>query len=150
MSDESLLFGVLPSEFAGPEELSEDLKDFEVTVSQIVSAYQSGIVSADACAGALSRMVISDHNGMEWTIGATTLRWYRRIPGGDWRSATPTSSESGDELHTSVQRAKDVARETIAHAQAPSAVTTVSEPEGDVSPVLDSEVKAEQDQNNFF
>lgn len=150
MSDESLLFGVLPSEFAGPEALSEDLKDFEVTVSQVVGAYQNGTVSPEVCADALSRMVISDHNGMEWTIGATTLRWYRRIPGGDWRSATPSYSESGDEIHASVQRAKDVARQAIASGQDTLETTPVSNPGEVVDQVVSSEDTAGQESNNFF
>ena len=149
MSDNSFMFGVLPSEFSSPETLSKDFKDFEATVSQLVTAYQYGVIEPAATAAALSEMIVIDHNGMQWTLGATTMRWYRRIPGGDWRNATPSTNDSGESVKETVRAAKAVATQAIADAQA-STAGAESAAAAAVEPTVDTTPGSGEDVNKFF
>mgnify|MGYP006158192475 FL=1 len=149
MSDNSFMFGVLPSEFSAPATLSEDFKDFEATVSQLVTAYQYGVIEPAAAAAALSEMIVIDHNGMQWTLGATTMRWYRRIPGGDWRNATPSANDSGESVKETVRAAKAVATQAISDAQA-STAGAESAAAAAVESTVDTTPGSGEDVNKFF
>lgn len=93
-----VFFGTLRSEFDTPDELPEPFKVAFDAFDRLVNDYRAGNVSADIAAGALSRMILVDHNGMEWTVGATTLRWHRRLPGGAWRSAIPPQHMESEQM----------------------------------------------------
>jgi hypothetical protein len=88
-------FGALPSEFDTPERVAASFSTVLSAVSDLVYAYQTGKVTSEAAGRVLSDVLITDDSNIEWTVGASTLRWYRRLPGGAWRVASPPEQDQG-------------------------------------------------------
>lgn len=125
-SDTPAFFGSLRSEFDTVDELPAPYAVLRSAVVTAVGAYQNGAVSADRCAAALSSMVITDTDGIDWTVGASSQRWYRRLPGGQWRLASPASSPLPDEADTVAQQARKTANDMVAEAQSEQVAPSTS------------------------
>jgi hypothetical protein len=59
---------------------------------QILRVYRLGKLPPETVMQALSLMRLHDASGAEWSLGATTRRWYRKLPGGAWRVTVPPST----------------------------------------------------------
>jgi hypothetical protein len=77
-----VFLGTLRSEFdepaALPSAFARLLADVEATLAQ----FQAGELDQHATAVALGEHTFTDLHGGQWTVGATTRRWYRRTSGG--------------------------------------------------------------------
>lgn len=58
-------------------------------VNQLLNRYHAGELGALELAEALSEERVEDIAGGEWTIGASTGAWYRRMPSMDWAQVPP-------------------------------------------------------------
>lgn len=66
-------------------------------VSELVATYQAGRLSSRRLAEQLADLITVDDYGAEWTVGAVTGRWYRRVSNGPWEAAEPpTANQSID------------------------------------------------------
>lgn len=100
-SQPGVFFGVLRSEFDTPDALPDAFSQAKEAFDELLSAYRNGRIGPEQAGVALSRMILTDRNGLQWTAGATTGRWYRRLPGGAWSSALPPASDDEELRRTS-------------------------------------------------
>ncbi len=82
--------------------------------SQLLSRYHAGTIGTVELAEQLSAERISDTDGGEWTIGASSGAWYRRLPNEAWAQVPPPGSHVraavqlvADEISTSPDVVQD-------------------------------------------
>lgn len=56
---------------------------------QVISLWMRAKLDRDKAHQALAALVVVEADGTAWSLGATTRRWFRRVPGGEWRLARP-------------------------------------------------------------
>ena len=93
-----LFFGTLPSEFETTSTEAPSLVKLRNIQDEVLENYLTGRLTPEESGRILGLLVLPDKNGLQWSIGATTGRWYRRLPGGTWRSASPGNIEEDEEL----------------------------------------------------
>jgi len=109
-----VFLGTLRSELDSATRPAEEFLALEAAVRKILGYYRRGRITADVTASALSRMVIRTGTGTDWTVGATSGRWYRRPSGGAWVPATPPGpGRTDDSIEASARAALTIARNLI-------------------------------------
>lgn len=78
--------GVLPAQFVA----------LYATFESALGAYQRNELTKIALAEHLRALRCRDSSGVEWTLGASSLQWYRRGESGAWQPATPPSVGVGE------------------------------------------------------
>lgn len=111
MESSPAFFGSLRSEFDVPDEIPEEYAAIREAVTTVVAFYQEGHISPDVCASAIAPLMLTDEDGIQWAVGPTTTRWYRRLPGGQWRLATPTTRPLPADARTVVAKAQETVSE---------------------------------------
>lgn len=93
----AVFLGGLASEVNEPDELAPAFATIADVTERIVAAVRAGsLVDTDA-AQYLQALRLTDGDGVPWTVGATSLRWYRKGPRG-WKLAVPpTEAEEAHE-----------------------------------------------------
>lgn len=92
----SLFLGTLRSEFDTEEELAPAWTALMGVAEEVRMAYSKGEITGHEAAVALSSLRLKDRTGSEWTVGASSGEWYRRLSGAmGWvRSAPPVVVEA--------------------------------------------------------
>ena len=97
--------GILRSELDEPKNLPGPFLDLITQIGQARHGYDTGSFTKSQYATLLRGLRIVGPDGTEWTMGATSGRWYCRPVGGAWVPSTPPSelsqvlSESASPLH---------------------------------------------------
>ncbi len=86
---EGTFFGTLRSEFDEPPMLPEELDALFARFLNLRHRYYNYELSGEEFGTELSRLVYTDASGAQWTVGASSSRWYRRRPGGVWMLTPP-------------------------------------------------------------
>lgn len=81
------MLGTLRSELDDAPELTMPFQALEAGVQSVRLSFLEGKISAEHAANVLRELKLTDHEGNEWTIGATSTRWFRRVPGTQWQLA---------------------------------------------------------------
>jgi hypothetical protein len=81
--------GTLRSELDEPSVLEPALQAIADTFKELHQKYDDGEMSEQEFGKALSEMIYVDSDGAQWTMGASTTRWYRRRVGGRWSPTPP-------------------------------------------------------------
>ena len=92
MEANNVFLGTLRSDLDTPDVLPECFSALASAADTIIERYRTGKLDPAATAALLAELKLSDHESFLWTVGATTRRWYRKVPGGVWRAALPPSS----------------------------------------------------------
>lgn len=124
--------GVLRSEFDQNRSVAQPFVDVADVVGELVGAYSRSLLEQDVTYRALALLRLVDESGSEWTLGATTRRWYRRRPAAVWRVAAPPAVADAA-LVASCEAAMKAVEELLE-------VDTSSVPSPAVSAVADSGV----------
>lgn len=97
--------GILRSELDEPKNLPAPFLDLITQISQARHGYDTGSLTKNQYATVLRGLRIVGPDGTEWTMGATSGRWYCRPVGGAWVPSTPPSelSLATDDLSPSMQ-----------------------------------------------
>lgn len=86
----SIFLGALASEVNEPDVLPGPFATIAGATERVVAAVRREELPADEAATYLARLRLTDARGCVWTLGATSMRWYRRTPGRPgWRLAAP-------------------------------------------------------------
>jgi hypothetical protein len=83
-SSSHLFLGGLTAGESQVAPLPEGLDELMDSAVELLGEYRSRTIDATALAESLSRLRAVDDQGDEWTVGASTLAWYRRTPGLPW------------------------------------------------------------------
>lgn len=86
--------GTLRSEFDEPEALPRGFNQLQENVAALLEAYEDGRLTKRELAERLARQRAVDHDGGEWTVGATTRSWYRRQGPLDMWMQVPAPSQA--------------------------------------------------------
>lgn len=86
--------GILRSELDEPKNLPGPFLDLITQISQARHGYDTGSLTKSQYATVLRGLRIVGPDGTEWTMGATSGRWYCRPVGGAWVPSTPPSELS--------------------------------------------------------
>ena len=78
--------GSLRSELDDTPELDPSFQSLEICFQAARLAYMEGRLSAPDVASLLQELRLTGSDGAEWTLGATSTRWYRRTTGGRWQA----------------------------------------------------------------
>jgi hypothetical protein len=100
--------GTLRSGLDEPEYLPVPFEELIHDFSILQDRWDRGRISAEAFADALARLVVTDPDNAQWTIGARSGQWYRRGTDGEWIPTPPPEGEaesldyhySGNSPHT--------------------------------------------------
>lgn len=86
-----LFLGAVVARPTGDEEapMAAEFSLLIARVQQLLNRYHAGEIGALALAEALSNEKVIDTAGAEWTLGATSGAWYRRMPTMDWAQVPP-------------------------------------------------------------
>jgi len=110
--DQSLVFlGTLRSEIDEPDELTDSFTHLQLVTEGVLSAYRRGTLNTVEAAVRLRLLRLRGAGGEEWTLGSTSLRWYRRYPGGLWKVTPPPQTE--DEVFSASANAAVAALTTL-------------------------------------
>jgi hypothetical protein len=90
-----VFLGTLRSEVDDPDELAQPFQLVAMVTEGVLSAYRRRDLTAEEAAQRLAVLRLRTAAGIEWTLGATSLRWYRRLPGGRWVIAVPPREPDG-------------------------------------------------------
>lgn len=96
--------GILRSELDEPKNLPGPFLDLITQIGQARHGYDTGSFTKSQYATVLRGLRIVGPDGTEWTMGATSGRWYCRPVGGAWVPSTPPSELSlgGNDLAPSM------------------------------------------------
>lgn len=89
----SVFLGSLRSEVDEPDSLPEPFERLTLVTEGILGAYRRHHLTDVEAAERLRVLRLRGSDGAEWSLGPTSMRWYRRKPGGVWRRAVPTARE---------------------------------------------------------
>lgn len=84
----AVFLGALASEVNEPDELAPAFVTLADVTERLVAAVRAGSVDEAEAAGHLRSLRLTDSAGAVWTVGATSLRWYRKSERG-WKLAVP-------------------------------------------------------------
>jgi hypothetical protein len=94
--------GALRSELDEPSRLPGAFEQLIEQVGQARHGFERGAITKIQLAAVLQGLRVVAPDGAEWTMGATSGRWYRRPIGGAWVPALPP--EADDEGRASFQQ----------------------------------------------
>lgn len=83
------LLGTLRSELDDDVSLPSLFSEVHDRTAEIRMAVVAGEKARDAAARALSGLRIAAPDGTVWACGATSLNWFRKLPGGSWSRHVP-------------------------------------------------------------
>jgi hypothetical protein len=81
--------GTLRSELDEPEVLPAVMEAIFEEYLELRHGYDEGTTSEAEFSLQLKSLIFIDRAGDEWTLGASSTRWYRRRPGGHWIATPP-------------------------------------------------------------
>lgn len=93
----SMFLGSLRSELDLDDEVAPNFAKLRDAMRAGLSLYRVGRLTKRELAERLSALVAEDGRGAEWTVGATTGSWYRRV-GARWMSSAAPAPSIGDAL----------------------------------------------------
>jgi hypothetical protein len=85
-----VFLGGLSSEIDEPDHLAEPFETIALVTERVVTAYRRRCLTPHEAGERLAVLRLRTDDDVEWTLGATSQRWYRRVPGGDFKLAVPT------------------------------------------------------------
>jgi hypothetical protein len=85
----AVFLGAFASEVNEPDVLAASFADLADVTELVVAAVRNGVLSEREGAEHLRALRLTDANGTLWTVGATSLRWYRKATGRSWKLAVP-------------------------------------------------------------
>lgn len=85
--------GALRSELDEPSRLPSAFEQLIEQAGQARHSFERGALTKIQLASVLQGLRVVAPDGTEWTMGATSGRWYRRPVGGTWVPALPPESE---------------------------------------------------------
>lgn len=87
----SLFLGAVVARPTGDEEapMAAEFSLLVARVNQLLNRYHAGEIGGLQLAEALAEERVVDIAGGEWTLGATSGAWYRRMPSMDWAQVPP-------------------------------------------------------------
>lgn len=88
----AVFLGALASEVNEPDVLDPAFAAIADMTERIVTAVRAGALAEVPAAEHLQVLRLQDSSGVQWAVGATSLRWYRKVPGGVWKLAVPPQS----------------------------------------------------------
>jgi hypothetical protein len=124
------VLGTLRSELDDDAELPELFADVYTQVDDLRTAVQQGSCARETAARTLAHLRIAAPDGTLWSVGAESLVWYRKLPGGSWSRMVPPL---GDD-HT-----------TYELAAPPSSLPSETPPADEPAADADAERAAEQE-----
>lgn len=80
----TVFLGSLRSEFDEEVPLHPAFSTLLAASGAVRGAYLNGRLGGEDAAAAFAELRLVGSDGAEWTIGATSGRWYRRVTGGSW------------------------------------------------------------------
>lgn len=83
--------GTRPAEIVDDDMLLDNFRAISQKFTELQRLYEDGTLSREQFATQLRGLRVSDEDGFEWTLGATTRRWFRRTGEGTWIAAIPPS-----------------------------------------------------------
>jgi hypothetical protein len=83
----SVFLGSLRSEFDEEVHLHPSFSSLLAAASAVRAAYLTNRLGAEDAAGAFAELRLAGNDEVEWTVGAASGRWYRRLSGGDWEAS---------------------------------------------------------------
>lgn len=95
-SSAGVFLGTLRSEFDEPAALPAVFARLLDDVEAVLAEHRNGTLDEHATAAQLSELTLTDADGAQWTLGATTRRWYRRTRGGSWLPTPPPAASGGE------------------------------------------------------
>jgi hypothetical protein len=99
LDNSSLFAGTLRSTLDTPPPLSDGFRRLEALWRETLSAYLAGKFTSEQAAERLSLLKAFDKLDTEWTLGATSKAWYRKLPGSSsWVMSPPPPPSLGDPL----------------------------------------------------
>lgn len=87
--------GVLRSELDEPEHLPEPFERLIESSSFQRHRFEKGEITKHQLGSELQALRATEADGTEWTLGATSGRWYKRPLGGTWVPAMPPAASEG-------------------------------------------------------
>lgn len=81
------VFGTLRSELDESPDIAPEFLALEAGVQAVRLAFMESKLTADHAGAILRDLKLTDTNDYQWTIGATSTRWYRKVLGGTWEVA---------------------------------------------------------------
>lgn len=94
-ADMDVFFGTLRSEFDEDDVLPRVLTQVRDTYLGLRASFDAGEITKTELAEQLSGLRGRSPMGVEWTIGASSGSWYRRISGTSWLAAAPPTIGPG-------------------------------------------------------
>lgn len=85
----AVFLGALASEVNEPDDLGEAFAAIADLTERVVLAVRNGALPEEDGARALRALRLTDASGMQWAVGATSQRWYRKAPERGWKLAVP-------------------------------------------------------------
>lgn len=85
----STFYGTLRSELDETEKLPDVLAPTLEAFLDLQKRYEDGELDEHEIVEELAKLVYVDQEGDEWTMGASSQRWYRRRHGGRWMPTPP-------------------------------------------------------------
>jgi len=84
-----VFLGSLRSEVDEPDQVPEPFAELSIVHDSIMNAYRRGTLTGAQVGQRIKLLRLRTADGVEWTLGASSKRWYRRLPGGTWKIAIP-------------------------------------------------------------
>lgn len=100
----AVFLGALASEVNEPDELDPTFSTLADVTERIVAAVRTGAMAEAVAAEHLQALRLTGQDEVTWTIGATSLRWYRKTPDRNWKLAVPPA-EADDHHRSDLARA---------------------------------------------
>jgi len=110
-----VFLGALRSEYDTPNVLPTAFIQLESVVQQLLWRWKKAEITAEITMQAMSDLVLTGQDGVLWTVGASSGRWYRRLPnqGAAWVIASPPPATIKDpswneSLHEAVDKVNKI------------------------------------------
>lgn len=91
--------GVLRSELDEPSKLPQAFEMLIEEANRARHQYERAELTKTQLAEVLQGLRVTGPDGTEWTMGATSGRWYRRPQGGTWVPSLPPEDDGEDSFH---------------------------------------------------
>ena len=91
-----VFLGMLRSEYDAPDELPETFIGLANLTNQVIDRWMQHTLDAHTALTLLTHTILVSADGTQWTVGARSGRWYRRLPSGSWHIAAPPSNATYD------------------------------------------------------
>lgn len=112
-TDPAFFLGTLRSELDTPAEISSEFRNLEIAFAKVLTVYQRGLINKEETGEILTNLRISDSQGTQWTLGATTRRWYKRTLGSSWKVTPPPAAANDPVLEETAFEALHAAAQLV-------------------------------------